>query len=198
MTGTLQDEDKTHWKDFVPTLVHAYNCTRSNATEFSPYFLMFRWKPRLGLNLQFGLQTEEQLHQVHHDYVSQLEDKLYWTYNLSQEMQEHEVKHHKQWNDCKMRCTQLELGDHILLWQKGFQTKHKIVDHWENTTYEIVEKLKDVPIYTIREFPKPSMEENESCLLHTLVVHRNMLFLLACRETDVPEDRDNDSGLPDY
>ena len=61
MIGTLQDQDKSHWRDFVPTLVHAYNCTKNIATEFSPYYLMFGWKPKLHLDLQFGLQTEEQL-----------------------------------------------------------------------------------------------------------------------------------------
>ena len=95
MTGTLQDEDKAHWWDFVPNLVHAYNCTKSNAMEFSPYYLMFGQKPRQGLDLQFGLQTEEQLHQAHHDYVRQLEDKLCWAYGLPQEMQELEAKCHK-------------------------------------------------------------------------------------------------------
>ena len=70
MIGMLQDKDKTHWWDFVPTLVHAYNYTKSSATKFSPYYLMFGWKPWLGLHLQFGLQTEDKLHQAYHDYVS--------------------------------------------------------------------------------------------------------------------------------
>ena len=66
---------------FVPTLVHIYNCTKSSATEFSPYYLMYGQKPRLGLDLQLKLLTGEQLHQAHHDYVSQLEEKLLWAYN---------------------------------------------------------------------------------------------------------------------
>ena len=40
MIGTLQLEDKSHWRDFFPTLVHAFNCTKSNAVEFSPYHLI--------------------------------------------------------------------------------------------------------------------------------------------------------------
>ena len=48
---------------------------------------MFGQKSKLVLNLQFGLQTEEKLHRPHHDYVSWLEDKLIWVYNLAQEMQ---------------------------------------------------------------------------------------------------------------
>ena len=147
MIGTLQDENKTHCWDFVPILVHAYNCTQRNVMEFSPYYVMFGWKPILGLDLQFGLQPKEQLHQAHHEYVSQLEDKLHWAYNLAQEMQDWEAKCHKWWYNWRMRRTQLEPGDHIMLWWKGFQARHKIVDQWENTTYEITEKLADVSIY---------------------------------------------------
>ena len=76
---------------------------------------MFGWKPNLGLNLQFGLQMEEQLHRAHIDYVHQPEDKLCWAYNLAQEMQEWKAKHHKCQCDCKIRCTWLEPGDYILL-----------------------------------------------------------------------------------
>ena len=28
MIGTLQDEDISHWKEFILSLVHAYNCTK--------------------------------------------------------------------------------------------------------------------------------------------------------------------------
>ena len=47
MLGTLQGQGKLQWKDQVATPMHAYNCTRSNTTGFSPYFLMFGRHPRL-------------------------------------------------------------------------------------------------------------------------------------------------------
>ena len=36
MIETLWDEDKTHWKDFVLTLVHAFNCMKSNTLNLVP------------------------------------------------------------------------------------------------------------------------------------------------------------------
>ena len=47
MISTLEDNKKSHWKDYQPTLVHAYNCTTNNGTDFSLYYLMFSRKPRL-------------------------------------------------------------------------------------------------------------------------------------------------------
>ena len=48
---------KSTWREQVPTLVHAYNCTRNNATGFSPYYLMFGCKPCLLIDLIFGTNT---------------------------------------------------------------------------------------------------------------------------------------------
>ena len=158
----LQDEDKVHQEDFVPTLVLACNCTKTNAMEFSPYYLMFGWKPWLGLNLQFGLLKEEQVHQANHDYVSQLEEKLHWAYNLATETQDQEGKQHERQYDWKIRSSQLEPGDHVLLLWKGFQAKDKIVDQWENITYEVIKKLTDVPIYIICKFPKMGEATDDS------------------------------------
>ena len=41
MLGTLPVKPKRTWREQVPTLVHAYNCTRNNATGFCAYYLMF-------------------------------------------------------------------------------------------------------------------------------------------------------------
>ena len=41
MPGTLPDKPKSMWREQVPTLVYAYNCTRNNASGFSPYYLIF-------------------------------------------------------------------------------------------------------------------------------------------------------------
>ena len=39
--GTIPPNKKSHWRDMVPVLVHVYNCTRSTATGFSQYYLMY-------------------------------------------------------------------------------------------------------------------------------------------------------------
>ena len=43
--GTLPQETKNlkfNWSWMVLTLVHAFNCTKANTTDFSPYYLMYR------------------------------------------------------------------------------------------------------------------------------------------------------------
>ena len=59
MLGTLPDKPKSTWREQVPTLVCAYNCTRNNATGFSPYYLMFGQKPCLPIDLLFGTNTAD-------------------------------------------------------------------------------------------------------------------------------------------
>ena len=45
MLGTLPNDAKRKWQDWVPTLTHAYNCTTSKTTGFSPYFLIYGRQP---------------------------------------------------------------------------------------------------------------------------------------------------------
>ena len=66
-----------------------------------------------------------------------------------------------------------------------------------NTKYEIVNKPTNVPIYKICKLPKPGEEYDESHPWHTRVVHQNM-FPLAWTDTYVPEEKDNDRGLPGH
>ena len=55
MLGTLPEKAKVTWPEQISTLVHAYNCTRSNATGFSPYFLMYGRHPLLPIDVEYGV-----------------------------------------------------------------------------------------------------------------------------------------------
>ena len=55
MLGTLPKKPKSTWSQLVPTLIHAYNCTRNSVTGFNPYYLMFGCKPHIPIDLIFGI-----------------------------------------------------------------------------------------------------------------------------------------------
>ena len=67
-----------------------------------------------------------------------------------------------------------------------------------NTTYEIIEKLANVPIYKIHKLPKPGEDSDESCPKHIRVVYWNMLFPIDWKETEISEDRDNSEWHSDH
>ena len=59
MLGTLPEEFKVEWANHVNTLTYAYNCTRSNATGFSPYYLFYDQHPLLPIDVEFGVMTPD-------------------------------------------------------------------------------------------------------------------------------------------
>ena len=58
MLGTLEDHQKSDWKSYVPSLVHAYNSTRQESTGYSPHFLMFGRHPRFAVDAFLGIRPE--------------------------------------------------------------------------------------------------------------------------------------------
>ena len=56
MLDTSPPNKKSSWRDVVPVLVHTYNCIKSTATAFSPYYLMYGQKPQLLVDLYFSTQ----------------------------------------------------------------------------------------------------------------------------------------------
>ena len=121
----------------VPTLVHLYNCTRSTATGYSPYYLMYSQKPRFPVDLYFGTQKADINATISTKFVQQLCDRLRWAYKTAQQIIEKENQRHKQNYDHKIRCTQLKMGDKVLLKRTAFKGKLKIQDHWEDAVYHV-------------------------------------------------------------
>ena len=79
----------------LATLVHVYNCTRSTATGFSPYYLMYGQKPQLLVNLYFGTQKADMNVTTSTKFVQQLHERLEWAYKTAQHVIEQENKIHK-------------------------------------------------------------------------------------------------------
>ena len=73
MIGTLPTETKINWQEQIPTLVHAYNCSPSNATGFSPFYLMFGRHPMLSIDVQFGVRTSGMVASTSHSYIQKLQ-----------------------------------------------------------------------------------------------------------------------------
>ena len=183
MLGTLPEKPKRTCREQVPTLVHAYNCTKNNATGFSPYYLMFGRKPHLPIDILFGTNTADQRGHKHNSttYIENLKQRIKWAYKTANEVVKREQERNKWQYDRKVQCAKLEVGDKVLLKCTAFKGKHKIQDQWDNTIYEVVEQ----PLGKLLVFKIQSMEGD-----NMKVVHRNLLLPLSSDPLDQTSEQD--------
>ncbi|RXN14234.1 Retrovirus-related Pol polyprotein from transposon 412 [Labeo rohita] len=95
MLKTLTEEQKLNWKEALNKLVFAYNCTKSEVTGFSPFYLMFGRSPRLPVDALFDLNPDKGSID-HSEYVER------WTKGM-QEAYEIAGKHAKKCTDRNKR-----------------------------------------------------------------------------------------------
>ena len=192
MLGTLPDDFKSKWTQHVSTLVCANNCTRSNATGFSPYYLLYGRHPLLPIDIEFGVFVPELTEAVTYKYVQNLRKRLENAFQKANAFCEKETVRSKQCFDRTARCSKLLPGDLVLVRRKGFTSKHKIADKWESKPCEIVSQCSDgLPVYTVMR------NDRERTL------HHNMLFLLGLRRDiegisdDTGESENSENPVPE-
>ena len=83
------------------TLVHAYNCMDTTATNFSPHYLMFGREPNLPIDIEFGERTPDLVVTSTKNYVEKLQKRLAWACKKAQEVNHRENMRNKRIYDKK-------------------------------------------------------------------------------------------------
>ena len=82
MLGILPEDKKINWQDWVSTLRHAYNCTVTKVTGYSPYFLMFGHQPRIPVDEVFDVTFPKTNRSSMKQYVQTLQKCLEWAFEI--------------------------------------------------------------------------------------------------------------------
>ena len=183
MLRTLTDTEKADWKNSLAKVVHAYNCTRSEATGFSPYYLLFGRTPRLPVDILFNLPSQEQ--QVSYgEYVARWQAQMKEAYEIASATAQKEALRGKRHYDQKTYGAQLHPGSRVLLrnlTERG--GPGKLRSHWEDAVYVVVsQKSPDIPVFEI----KPERGGRSR------TVHRNLLLPCDSLPVETPETGEQD------
>ena len=120
MLGTLPEEFKSEWVNHINMLTYAYNCMRSNATGFSPYYLLYGRHPLLPIDIEFGVMTPDLMEAVTLKYVHRLQKRLDYAFKKAADFSRKEALRSKQRYDKTAKTSKLEPGDLVLVQRKGF------------------------------------------------------------------------------
>ena len=181
MLGTLQPDQKADWKVYVPSVVHAYNCTRHESTGHSPFFLMYGRHPRLPVDILLGAEEYSQ-GQSYDKFVSELKHRLDFAYQLASTKAAESHQTQKARYDQRKRGNPVEPGDRVLIRNLGLKGRQKLADRWKQEVYTVVaQPNQDIPVFEVlREDGKGK----------TKVLHRNLLLPISSIPPAPPEPKD--------
>ena len=115
MIGKLDLEKCQKWPVHLGSVLIAYNATRSLVTGYSPYYLMFGWRPQLPIDLLFPTHREHNLTHTIDEYVEMLYKRLWKSVKIAQDSTLKEALWQKHLYDRKVGAVELRSGDRVLV-----------------------------------------------------------------------------------
>ena len=151
MIGKL-DLEKRKWPAHIGSIIIAYNSTRSLVTRYSPYYLMFGWRPRLPIDLLFPTCRTQMLTHTIDEYVASLYDHLQDSLAIARDCTVKEAQRQKQLYDRKVGAIELRPGDDILVHLDAFRgQRRKLKNRWGDDLHTVVTNVADgIPAYVVK------------------------------------------------
>lgn len=140
MLGTLDQDKKSRWPEYVSPLVYAYNCTKHSTTGFSPFLLMFGRESRLPIDVALGVDHGNfGSAKPYPAYIGSLRDRLHFAYEKVFDEAKKSSARNKQLYDGRARQATIQVGDQVLVRNLSIRGKHKLADRWEENPYQVLE-----------------------------------------------------------
>ena len=177
MLRTLPELKKRKWDESLNKMIHAYNCTKHEATGYAPYYLLFGRTPRLPIDLVFNLKDCAQ--GDYNTYVQNWQHDMKEAYQIAQQNATKTTERGKEYYNRRVSGGVLQPGDRVLvrnLTERG--GPGKLRSHWEHVIHVVVERMGvESPVYKVNP---------ESGGGRTRVLHRNLLLPCDVLELDAP------------
>ncbi|KAI4897980.1 hypothetical protein NFI96_009222 [Prochilodus magdalenae] len=165
MLRSLPLKAKHQWPQQIQTLTFAYNATVHETSGFAPFQLMFGRVPRLPVDVMFQHALRDSVVVGYDAYVETLMSYLQEASKIAQQHATKEQRKQAQGYNRRVKGIHLNVGDRVLVANKGERGKKKLADRWEATVYTIVDRNPQTHTYKLQG-------ENGA----TKVVHRNLLL----------------------
>ncbi|KAI3375024.1 hypothetical protein L3Q82_021066, partial [Scortum barcoo] len=165
MLRSLPLKEKHKWPQQIQTLTFAYNATVHETTGYAPFQLMFGRNPRLPVDVMFRQVLHDPVVVDYETYAKTLISHLNEAARIAQQ---HAIKEQdkqaKNYNR-KVKGTYLNIGDRVLIANKGERGRRKLADKWNAKVYTV--KDRNLQTHTYK------LEDSEG---HTKIVHRNLVL----------------------
>ncbi|KAL1268813.1 hypothetical protein QQF64_034176 [Cirrhinus molitorella] len=165
MLRSLPLKAKHQWPQQIQSLTFAYNATVHETTGFPPFYLMFGRVPRLPVDVMFKQVLREP---VVVDYSSHAKTPLTHLQEAATIAQQHSAKEQQkqaQGYNKRVKGTQLNVGDRVLIANKGEREKRKLADKWEANVFVVINRNPQTHTYVVQDEKGAKR-----------VVHRNLLL----------------------
>lgn len=149
MLRSLPLREKAKWPQQIQTLTFAYNATVHETTRYAPFYLMFSRVPRVPVDVMFRQVLHDPVVVGYDNYVSTLTSHLHEAANIAQRHAIKEQDKQARGYNRRVKGTHLNVGDRVLLANKGERGKKKLADKWEPTVYTVVDRNPQTHVYKL-------------------------------------------------
>ena len=197
MLKCIPENEKMNWMAHLPKLMFAYNSTIHKSTQFSPFFLLFGREPRLPIDDVFpdmkmtGSSSPIRDRENIGTFVRTWNDRMNAAFVIANENIGKSAGFNKNNYDKKAKSVELVSGDRVLVKNvrpQGTTRAAKLASYWDNTVYEVVEQLKGIPVFVLREWN--SRNKKTKTLHRNLLKRVNELAPVTGNESVVPASND--------